>query len=400
MTPHKKLSFENLNHPRNIAIQPGGITDIWNNANTAHLNTTISDDDSTPPGLTSASYISSTGILNITINERLGAHDDTKIVLYDSTKANNVTFSANDFAQTTRGYLNTTLDSTQKLSFENLNHPRNIAIQPGGITDIWNNANTAHLSVAISDDDSTPPGLTSASYISSTGILNITINERLGAHDDTKIVLYDSTKTNNVTFSSGNFAQNTHGYLSVTLNSTQKATFENLNHPRNVAIQPGGITDIWNNANTGHLSVAISYTTDSAPPTLSSALYTTSTGILNITLNERLGAHDDTKITLYDSTKANNVTFSANDFTQRTHGYLNITLDSTQKVIIRKPQPPQKYSHTTRRHHRHLEQRQYRPTVCGHIIHYRFRTAHTVLGIIHYLNGHTKHHTKREAGRS
>ena len=200
--------------------------------------------------------------------------------MYDSTKANNVTFSANDFSQTTHGYLNTTLDSTQKLSFENLNHPRNIAIQPGGITDIWNNTNTVHLSMTITDDDSTPPTLSSASYTTSTGILNITINERLGAHDDTKIVLYDSTrKANNVTFSTNDFSQTTRGYLNTTLDSTQKLSFENLNHPRNIAIQPGGITDIWNNANTDHLSVAISYTTDSAPPTLSSASYTISTGI-------------------------------------------------------------------------------------------------------------------------
>ena len=291
----------------------------------------ISDDDSTPPTLSSALYTTSTGILNITLNERLGAFNGTKIVLYDSTKANNVTFSANDFSQTTHGYLNTTLDSTQKLSFENLDHPRNVAIQPGGITDIWNNTNTAHLSTTISDDDSTPPTLSSASYISSTGILNITLNERLGAFNDTKITLYDSTKANNVTFSANDFTQSRHGYLNTTLDSTQKLSFENLDHPRNIAIQPGGITDIWNNTNTAHLSVAIS-DDDSTPPTLSSALYTTSTGILNITLNERLGAFNDTKITLYDSTKANNVTFSANDFSQHTHGYLNTTLYSTQKL--------------------------------------------------------------------
>ena len=329
----QKAAFENLSHPRNVAIQPGGITDIWNNANTDHLSEAISyTGDTTKPSLTSASYTTATGILNITLSERLGVYDDTKIILYDASKTGNVTFSASDFTQHTHGYLNTTLDSTQKAAFENLSHPRNVAITPGGITDIWNNANTDHLSAAISDDDSTPPGLTSALYTTTTGALNITLSERLASYDDTKIILYDSSKTGNVTFSAGDIAQTTHDYLNATLDSTQKAAFENLSHPRNVAIIPSGITDIWNNANTAHLSTAISYTTDSTPPRLSSATYAVTSGILNLTISERLGPYDDTKIILYDSTKSNNVTFSAGDFTQTTHGYLNATLDSTQKA--------------------------------------------------------------------
>ena len=329
----QKATFENLNHPRNVTIQPGGITDIWNNTNTAHLTATISDDDSTPPGLTAASYAASTAVLNITLSERLGSFNGTNIVLYDSTKSNNVTFSTNDFSQTTHGYLNTTLDSTQKATFENLNHPRNVTIQPGGITDIWNNTNTAHLTATISDDDSTPPGLTAASYAASTAVLNITLSERLGSFNGTNIVLYDSTKSNNVTFSTNDFSQTTHGYLNTTLDSTQKATFENLNHPRNVTIQPGGITDIWNNSNTAHLTAIISGD-DTTPPGLTSASYTAATGVLNITLNERLNAFDDSKIALYDSSKANIVTFSDGNFAQSTHGYLHTTLNSAQKAAF------------------------------------------------------------------
>ena len=222
--------------------------------------------DGTSPALSSAVYHTATGALNLTVSERLGSYDSARIVLHDSAKLNNVTFSANDFAQHTHGYLNVTLNSTQRASFENLNHPKSVAILPNGMTDLWGNSNTAHLSAAISySGDAAPPALTSATYDVTAGVLNLTLSERLGSYDSARIVLHDSAKLNNVTFSANDFAQHTHGYLNATLSGAQKISFENLNHPRSVAILPGGVADVWGNQNPAALTLAPSYTNTSPP---------------------------------------------------------------------------------------------------------------------------------------
>ena len=326
----KKSGFEDLNHPRNVAILVGGVTDIWNNANTANLTSAISDDDAAAPTLSSANYEVSTGVLKVTLSEDLAAHDSTKIVLYDSTKSGNVTFAANTFSESSAGVLSVTLSGSKKSGFEDLNHPRNVAILVGGVTDIWNNANTANLTSAISDDDAAAPTLSSANYEVSTGVLKVTLSEDLSGSDSTKVVLYDSTKSGNVTFTANTFSEVADGILSVTLSGSAKSGFEDLNHPRNVAILVGGVTDLWGNSNAASMNTAIS-DDDATAPTISSTQYKVSTGVLSLTLSEDLAAHDSTKIVLYDSTKSGNVTFTANTFSESSAGVLSVTLSGSAK---------------------------------------------------------------------
>ena len=114
------------------------------------MNTAISDDDR--PRV----YTEVTGVLSLTLSEDLAAHDSTKIVLYDSTKSGNVTFTANTFSESSAGVLSVTLSGSAKSGFEDLNHPRNV-ILVGGVTDIWGNSNTANMTSTISDDDATAP---------------------------------------------------------------------------------------------------------------------------------------------------------------------------------------------------------------------------------------------------
>ena len=151
------------------------------------MNTAISDDDATAPTISSTQYKVSTGVLSLTLSEDLAAHDSTKIVLYDSTKSGNVTFTANTFSESSAGVLSVTLSGSAKSGFEDLNHPRNVAILVGGVTDIWNNANTANLTSTISDDDAAAPTISSTQYKVSTGVLSLTLSEDLAAHDSTKI---------------------------------------------------------------------------------------------------------------------------------------------------------------------------------------------------------------------
>ena len=326
----KKSGFEDLNHPRNVAILVGGVTDLWGNSNAASMNTAISDDDTAAPTISSTQYKVSTGVLSLTMSEDLAAHDSTKIVLYDSTKSGNVTFAANAFSEVADGILSVTLSGSKKSGFEDLNHPRNVAILVGGVTDLWGNSNAASMNTAISDDDTAAPTISSTQYKVSTGVLSLTMSEDLASHDSAKITLYDSTKSGNVTFAANAFSESSAGVLSVTLNGDPKSDFEDLNHPRNVAILVGGVTDIWGNSNTANMTSTIS-DDDTAAPTISSTKYKVSTGVLNVTLSEDLASHDSAKITLYDSTKSGNVTFAANAFSEVADGILSVTLSGDKK---------------------------------------------------------------------
>ena len=328
-----KSGFEDLNHPRNVAILAGGITDIWGNSNAASMNTAISDDDAAAPTISSTQYKVSTGVLSLTMSEDLASHDSAKIVLYDSTKSGNVTFTADTFSESSAGVLSVTLSGDKKSGFEDLNHPRNVAILVGGVTDLWGNSNAASMNTAISDDDATAPTLSSAAYAITTDVLALVLSEDLASHDSTKVVLYDSTKSGNVTFMANTFSESSAGILSVTLSGNAKSGFEDLNHPRNVAILVGGVTDLWGNSNAANLTSAIS-ADDDTPPAISSAEYAVSTGVLNVTLSEDLASHDSTKITLYDSTKSGNVTFAANAFSEVADGILSVTLSGEQKVRL------------------------------------------------------------------
>ena len=99
------------------------------------------------------------------------------------------------------------------------------------------------MTSAISGNDGTMPSISSAKYEVSTGMLSVTLSEDLAEYDSTKIVLYDSTKSGNVTFAANAFSESSAGTLSVTLSGNAKSDFEGLNHPRNVAVLVGGVTD-------------------------------------------------------------------------------------------------------------------------------------------------------------
>ena len=329
--------FEALRLPRSVEVYANGVGDNWGNNNTRDLRLVITYagvSDTTPPALQSAAYNITTSVLNLVASERLGDYNSTKIILYDSTLSGNVTFPPNHFKQSKDGHLDAVLNSTQRAAFVALNHPRSVAILPGGIADVWGNANAAGLSASVSyPHDTTLPGLSSATYDVITGVLNVTISERLSGHDSTKIILYDSAQSGNLTLPANSFTQSTYGYLNVTLNAAQRTALENLGHPRTVAISPGGITDMWGNSNTARLSVQMSYSGDAVPPTLQSAAYDTAAGVLNLTASERLSAHDSAKIILHGSLSGN-LTLPASSFTQPEHGSLSATLNAAQRAAF------------------------------------------------------------------
>ena len=230
-----------------------------------------------------ATYDVTAGVLNLTISERLGGYDSTKIVLHDSAKLNNVTFSANDFAQHKHGYLNVTLNSTQRASFESLNHPRSVAILPNGMTDLWGNQNPAALTLALSYADTVPPAITSATYDIASGTLSVSLSEPVLAPDTSKIRLGDASSE--MAVSSVSHSNDT---LTIPLDSTERMAFASLAAPRNITIMDNGISGIWNNQNPANITHTISHTGDTAPPTITSAVYNTTSHALNVTFSERV----------------------------------------------------------------------------------------------------------------
>ena len=335
--------FENLRPPRSALVFGLNLVDNWGNRNTEDLRRTITyagTGDTAPPALQSASYDVNAGVLNLTMSERLGYYDSTKIVLYDSALSGNVTFPANAFAQSTHGYLSVTLNATQRAAFVDLDHPRNVAVSPGGATDMWGNSNAARLNSTISYTDATPPAMRSASYDTTAGVLNLTMSERLGDYDSTKITLYDSTLSGNVTFPANHFTQSQPGYLSATLSSAQKTAFLGLTSPRNVAVSPGGVTDLWGNSNAAHLNSTISYTGDTASPAMRSAIYNVTSDTLHVKFDEDVHTYNSSKIVLgsgADSMKTSSLSLNNDTFTMQlnsTERSKFIALSLPRNVII------------------------------------------------------------------
>ena len=76
-------------------------------------------------------------------------------------------------------------------------------------------------------------------------------------------------------------------HFTVTLNDTERAAFEDLSHPRNMTILPGGVSGIQNNYNFANLTAAIAYT-DTLPPSLLSAAFYAKNSTLDFQLDERI----------------------------------------------------------------------------------------------------------------
>ena len=218
-----------------------------------------------------------------------------------------------------------------------LDTPRYVAILPGGITDIWNNANTARLSAEISNDINYPV-LRAATYYTGNSTVYLKFSEDIKRHDDTKIILYNASGINNVTFASGDFVGNR--TIFATLDTTDKATFEGLDGPRYVVILPGGVTDLQDNSNILPLTYTIREV-DTTPPTISSAIYRTS-GIMTMKFSERIGSANPSLFSITDNTgnlgvfssasiSGDTVTAVLNSADVSIFGSSNMTLDNTTR---------------------------------------------------------------------
>ena len=276
------------------------------------MTSAVSDDDGAAPTISSADYAVASGALSVTFSEDLAAYDSTKVVLYDSTKSGNVTFAANSFSESSAGIISVTLSGSAKSNFEGLNHPRNVAILAGGITDIWGNSNAANMTSAVSDDDGAAPTLSSATYDTSSGLLRLTFTEDLASYDPSRIVLHDSTNLGNVTLQPGSLSEAPPGTLTTTLAGSDRSAFESLKSPRSVAVLSGGAVDIWGNANASPLGSTVSG--DTVPPRLTAATYYTGNSTILLEFSENLGGHNSTRIILSGSGNSANVTFAAGSF--------------------------------------------------------------------------------------
>ena len=324
--------------PTRITISPGGISDVSNNTNTGTLTRTIdvagpvaaaamgagAIPESSMPALGSLTYDTDGATFILVFASDVWITD---IELKDSLTTIDLGIDQNAHSGSA---ISIQLNSTAKASFESLSHPRSLVVPAQNMHDLVNqgNTNAADLSYSINYTDKTPPTISSAIFDTS-DVLNITLSERLASYDYTKIVIPSSEKSAAIQFSATDFTYDANGFLHATLNGVQKASL--LNDPRNVTILENGITDLWNNQNPADITHTISYTGDTAPPAIRSAAYATGTGVLTLTLSEEISRYDSAKITLYDSTRTGNVTFSAGDFQYTAPGTLTTTLGGNAK---------------------------------------------------------------------
>ena len=214
----------------------------------------------------------------------MAAHKDTLIELYDSSKQGNVTFDATNFALSGHT-LTATLNSTQKATFENLTHPRNVTIQPGGITDIWNNANTDILTYAISYTDTTPPSIEHAILRPANNTITIQANELILPISPSNITIHDTS--NKTLIPSGTTKLSPGNRTVLTLNDTEMNIINTMSYPRSVAVSK--VTDIWDNTaiNTTTLLVYNHTATpvQTIPIKIDSAVYAVATSNLTVDMN-------------------------------------------------------------------------------------------------------------------
>ncbi len=147
--------------------------------------------------------------------------------------------------------------------------------------------NAVVLQIAV--NDVTKPTFTSATFTTDTGVLNITFSEPLDSskHVASKFHVRNLTQSSGgITLSNGTITSNGTTFLTITLNSTAKASVNSTPTPR-LYIDAGAVSDTAGNAIAAATNQTIAIR-DTVPPEFSAAAYYTGNGTLTITFSEPL----------------------------------------------------------------------------------------------------------------
>ena len=242
--PDDAAEFEGVAHPRYVTVGAGGLSDQAG-PTTSEIRAPISYSDTSPPSITSAVYNIASGVLAMNLSERtqLAPASVTLEGSLDGALApKNVSHTSGS------DMLTVTLSGQEMALFENMTHPRTVRVAAGGVADAWGNANGGNISHAISyAGDTTPPAVVSAVY-DSNGALNVTLDERAAPVGHANVVLHSESADIKVAAGELSHAPRSNFFI-IQLSEDRRAAFDLPAPPPAVTVSPGGLEDIWGNAN-------------------------------------------------------------------------------------------------------------------------------------------------------
>ncbi|MBI1657309.1 MAG: hypothetical protein IS632_00820, partial [Thaumarchaeota archaeon] len=261
-----------------LDIDAGAVSDIGRNDIVATPNQPITVIDGIPPTVTSVAYTTGSGILVVVFSEPLdhGATDYSGVSVTGPT--NSVALSTVSDKSAAGDRITATLDAAQRST---AGDSPGLSVSAGAVSDIAGNP-ISSTNPTVTTIDGIPPTISSASYNTGTGILNIRFSETLGSTINYAGFILTGP-SDSVALDDVSTKSHSDDTITATLNATQKST---AGDSPTLSVSGGAVADLHGNlviAATPDLNVI-----DGIPPTLASSYYNTGTGILNMTFSEPL----------------------------------------------------------------------------------------------------------------
>ena len=290
------LNTDNTNKVNKMAtpqldIDAGAVSDMANWPIYAASNKPITVHDTIKPTFSSANYKTGSGEFTITFSETLDSskHVASKLHIRESNSSTGgVTLSNGTITTNGTNSLTITLSNSDKNSVNALTTPQ-LDIDAGAVSDSAGNAIAAAADQTITMQDTIKPTFTSAVYKTGSGEFTITFSEQIDSskHVASKFHIRESnTSSGGVTLSNGTITTNGTNSLTLTLDSTDRATVAGLAAPQ-LDIDAGAVSDSAGNAIAAAADQTITMQ-DTIKPTFSSAVYKTGSGEFTVTFSETL----------------------------------------------------------------------------------------------------------------
>jgi gliding motility-associated-like protein len=331
----------------NTAITNGDISDLTGNGITV---------SNAQPTIGSATYDSATGILNVTAaNIVAGDYMDASKLSITGQGGSYTLTSANVSASSSTSF-NITVNSADKLNLNGiLNKNGTVAVDATtfnlAAAANWNaeTTSTADLtSNAITVSNVTAPTITSATYDGSTGVLTITgtgLVKAIGATNDitvSKFTITGGAGGTRTLSTTGNVEVISASSISLTLAGADIAAVNNLLNKNGTSSVSGttynlAAADDWNTVITdGDISdlTGNGITVNNAKPTIESATYNASTGVLAVTAANIVGGDTMDASKLSITGQGGSYTLTSANVTASSSTAFSFTLNAADKLNI------------------------------------------------------------------
>ena len=319
----------------------GAVRDIWDSpvGLVPGLAVTVLDHDDSPV-LTSSSYNTGTGILNIIFSEPLNGtaiHYDRMAVRDAGQSSGGLALDsvASRTLDADSTMMTLTLSTAQRQMVNAMAAPQ-LDITAVAVADTAGNGILAAPDQGITVADGIPPTISSAAYNPGTGILRITFSEPLNG----TAIHYDRMAVRDAGQSSGGLALDSVAsrtldadstMMTLTLSTAQRQMVNAMAAPQ-LDITAVAVADTAGNGILAAPDQGITVA-DGIPPTISSAAYNPGTGILRITFSEPLGPAVDYSGMVLAGESGN---VALDDVSARDHSAdtITVTLGAAQRTSV------------------------------------------------------------------